>query len=156
MLDWITVIALILMGLVLITVELIFIPGTTVVGILGLILTVAGIYLSFEYFGNSVGWAVLLGASTVSLVTLFYSLRSGVWKKFSLKTKSKGKFNENLVNDLQVGEEGLTTSTLRPIGKAEFNNRQYEVKTIGNYLKTGTKVRIVKISANKIIVEPFN
>jgi hypothetical protein len=47
-------------------------------------------------------------------------------------------------------------STLRPVGKAEFGGKTYEVKTLGNYLEEGRKIRIKHIQSNQIIVEPLN
>ena len=61
-----------------------------------------------------------------------------------------------MIDPLNIGDEGKTISTLRPIGKAEFNNKQFEVKTSGDYLDTGTPIRITKIHSNQIIVEPIN
>ena len=57
---------------------------------------------------------------------------------------------------LNKGDEGITISTLRPIGKAEFRNGIFEVKTYGNYLEQGQKVRIIQVDASQIIVEPLN
>jgi membrane-bound ClpP family serine protease len=64
--------------------------------------------------------------------------------------------NEGSLNTLVVGLEGKTTSALRPIGKALLGEKEYEVKTAGDYLDSGSAVRIVKIISNQIIVEPIN
>jgi membrane-bound ClpP family serine protease len=55
MFEWITVISLILFGLTLIVAEIIFVPGTTLVGVLGFIFLIIGIGLSFHYFGKDIG-----------------------------------------------------------------------------------------------------
>jgi len=57
---------------------------------------------------------------------------------------------------VQIGDEGITLSTLRPIGKAEFNSKTYEVKTSGNYVDRGEKVKITQIESHQIVVEPIN
>ncbi len=58
---------------------------------------------------------------------------------------------------LAVGQEGITLSALRPIGKAEFEDKEFEVKTLGNYLETGTPIKIIAIDKSKqIIVEPLS
>lgn len=156
MLMWIIIIALLMIGLALIVAELVFIPGTTVVGILGFIFSATGIIISYKHFGSDVGFYILLGMSTVTLVTLFYSFRSGSWSRFSLKSSIKSKVNEGMGDTLHVGDEGKTISTLRPIGKAEFHNKQFEVKTGGDYVESGTPIRIVLIHSNQILVEPIN
>jgi membrane-bound ClpP family serine protease len=61
-----------------------------------------------------------------------------------------------MVADLTIGDEGKALSTLRPVGKAKFKNQEYEVKTLGDYVDHGTRVRIKLIMSNQIIVEPIN
>jgi hypothetical protein len=41
------------------------------------------------------------------------------------------------------------------MGKGDFKDKIYEVTTLGNYLTTGTIIRIISIKNNKIIVEPI-
>jgi membrane-bound ClpP family serine protease len=156
MLMWIIIVSLLLIGLALIIVELVFIPGTTVVGLLGLIFTIVGIVISYNHFGSDVGFYILVGTVVTTLVALFYSFRSGAWSRFSLKTSIDSKVNEGINNVLNTGDEGITISTLRPIGKAEFKTGTFEVKTIGNYVEQGQKVKIIQVDASQIIVEPLN
>ena len=155
MLMWIIVISLLLIGLTLIIVELVFIPGTTVVGLLGLIFAIVGIVISYSHFGNDIGFYILLATLASTLAALFYSFRSGAWSKFSLKSSINSKVNEGIMASLQIGDEGITVSTLRPMGKAEFNSKTFEVKTSGNYIETGEKVRITQIESHQIVVEPI-
>lgn len=155
MLDWLSVILLIGIGLLLIVLELIFVPGTTLVGIAGLICLAVGVYLSFQFFGVSVGWTVLIGSSVVGFGILIYALRSRAWERFALKRSIDSKVNEEFPLNLQVGEVGEAVSALRPMGNAEFNARIIEVRSHGNYVKTGRKVQIVKIDNNIVLVEPY-
>lgn len=156
MLMWILIFALLAIGLFLIIAELIFIPGTTIVGLLGFAFAAVGIVISYRHYGSNIGLYILLGMSATTLLTLVYSFRSNAWSKFSLKTSSDSKVNEGLMTSLIIGEEGKTISTLRPIGKAEFQNRQFEVKTTGDYLETGKRIRIIQIKSHQITVEPIN
>ncbi len=156
MIEWLFVIGLVLFGLGLIIVEIIFIPGITIVGIVGLIFAGFGIYLSYDYFGTSIGTTVLIATGMISLILFGVSIRSGVWSKFALKNAIKSKVNEGMALRLAEGERGITVSALRPIGKAEFNNKIYEVKTSGNFLEAGEKVKITKIQVNEIFVEQVN
>ena len=57
---------------------------------------------------------------------------------------------------LNVGDEGTTRSAFRPGGTAEFANQNYEVRTTGSFVDTGTRIKIIQIQANQIIVEPLN
>ncbi|SKC40076.1 NfeD family protein [Ohtaekwangia koreensis] len=156
MLMWIIILALLLIGLGLIIVELVFIPGTTVVGLLGLIFTGTGVIISYNHFGSDVGFYVLISTLVTTLIALFYSFRTGAWTRFSLKSSSDSKVNEGILNGLHIGDEGITISTLRPIGKAEFGTETFEVKTLGNYVEQGQRVKITQIYSNQIVVEPIN
>lgn len=156
MLDWLIIIALIIFGLGLIIVEVIFVPGTTFVGIFGLILAGCGIFLSFQSFGTAIGTGVLIATSLIAVIAVVYSFKTGAWKRFALKSSIKSKFNEEYKHNLWVGDIGIAISTLKPMGKAEFDNKMYEVRTKGNYVDSDTKIKIIKIQENIIIVEPIN
>ena len=50
--EWLILVSLVLLGMVLVLVEILFIPGTTVVGILGIIVGIIGLiyaFMTFEY-----------------------------------------------------------------------------------------------------------
>ena len=155
MVEWISVLAILLLGIGLIILELIFIPGTTIVGVLGLGFCVGGIVMSFNYFGPVVGFTTLILTGVVSIGMLVVSLRSGVWKKFSNKSAIQSKFNEGSSDQLKVGDEGTSLSTLKPYGKVEFGDKEFEAKTNGNYVDRGTRVRIIHKEGSQIIVEPI-
>lgn len=156
MLMWIIIISLLAIGLGLIIVELVFIPGTTVVGLLGLIFSIVGVVISYNYFGNDIGFYILIGTLITTLVALFYSFRTGAWTRFSLKSSIDSKVNEGMLRILNVGEEGITRSPLRPMGTAEFNNQNYEVRSLGTFVESGTRVKVIQIHSNQIVVEPIN
>lgn len=153
---WILIVALLLIGLVLIVVEVVFVPGTTLVGIMGVIFLGAAIMSTYRNYGTEVGFYMLLGTATVTAVALFFSFRSQAWSKFANKSAIKSKVNEGLTSSLTLGDEGITVSTLKPMGTVRFNSREYEVKSLGDYVDVGTKVRIVHIEENQIIVKPLN
>jgi membrane-bound ClpP family serine protease len=153
---WFIIISLLVIGLALLIAEVIFIPGTTIVGILGVIFSIAGVLMSYDHFGSSVGFYVLLGTLIATAVALFFSFRSGAWTRFSLKSSIRGKVNEGITGELKPGDEGIALSALRPSGKAEFKDRIVEVRTDGRYAEAQSKVRIVQIDSNQILVELIN
>lgn len=152
---WLVIAALILVGLLLIIVEIVFIPGTTVVGLFGLIFTIVGIVFSYNHFGSETGFYILLGTTLVTAGTLYLSFRKGAWKKFSHQSAIDSKVNEGMADHLTTGEEGVSISALRPMGSAEFSGKIFEVKTNGEFVDNGVKLRIVKIRSNDILVEPI-
>lgn len=154
--DWFIVLSLISIGLLLIVVEVIFIPGTTVVGFIGFGLVILGTWLSFRYFDDSTGWTVMGSTALASALIFYWVFRSKPWRQFALKTSMHSKVNEGILDGLKEGDEGFTISVLRPVGKAEIEGKTVEVTTNGNYIQNGTRVKILKISSNQILVEPLN
>jgi membrane-bound ClpP family serine protease len=152
---WIIILSLLVIGLALIIVELVFVPGTTIVGLLGLVFAIVGIIISYRHFGNEIGFYVLLASLLTTLGAMLYSFRSGAWSKFSLTSSIQSKVNEGIMTAVHVGDEGITVSTLRPMGKAEFNKKTFEVRSGSNYVERGQKVRITEIESHQIIVEPL-
>ena len=152
--EWLLVILLILFGLVLIIAEIIFIPGTTIAGVVGIVFLIAGVVSAFNEFGQQGGW-ITLGITGVSAAVItYYSFKANVWGRFSLKTSISGKVNEGEMEGLSVGLQGMAVSTLKPYGKAEINSKVYEVKTLGSFVPNGTSIKIIQIATNQIIVEP--
>ena len=78
---------LILIGLVLLIIEILFIPGTTIFGIFGIISIIASNYLFFQYFGPELIVYYMIGSSILVLGVIIYSLKSKTWKKVYLEKK---------------------------------------------------------------------
>ena len=155
MTEWITVVSLILFGLILIVAEIIFVPGITIVGIIGCVFLLMGIVFSFSYFGAETGWITIGVTSVASGLILYYAFKANFWSRFSLKSTSDSKVNEGEFDSIVVGNEGQAISALRPVGKAEINGKMYEVKSLGEYVESGKKVRILKIENGQILVQPI-
>ena len=153
--EWTIVVSLVTIGLVLLLVEILFVPGTTLVGIIGFIVLGIGVGLSFKYFGSDTGWLTLGTTAVAAGLTLYVSFRSNLWSRFALKSSIDSKVNEDPTG-INIGDEGVTLSALRPIGKAEISKRTFEVKTLGSYVDAGKRVRIIQISTNQIFVEPIS
>lgn len=85
MLEWLTVISLIIFGLALIILEIIFIPGTTLIGILGILSGIFGLYLGYSYFGFTIGTLITTGSLLVTGLAVYRSFKSGTWDKMALK-----------------------------------------------------------------------
>ena len=153
--EWTAVISLVVIGLILLLVEILFVPGTTLVGLVGFIVLGIGVGLSFSYFGKETGWLTLGTTAVIAGATLYISFKSNLWSRFALKSTNTGKVNEDPVG-LSTGDEGVTLSALRPIGKAEIGKRTFEVKTLGTYVETGQRIRIIQINSNQIFVEPIS
>ncbi|UJP63291.1 NfeD family protein [Mongoliitalea daihaiensis] len=150
---WFILISLLTIGLILVVAEVLFVPGTTLVGILGAIVTVVGVYYAFISLDINVAYGVAAATLTANLGMLIYGLRSGVWKKFALTNSIQSRAFDNRLEGLYVQMEGVATSDIKPIGKAEFADKIYEVKSDAGFIRVGTKVWISKLENNTIIVK---
>lgn len=155
--DWVTIVLLLVGGIILLVVEIIFVPGTTILGLIGGALMVFGVIIGYSKFGPQTGTIILVSSIVVGVAITIISFKSGVWKKFTLKDTNKSKFNENIKVKHLLGADGLTLSALRPYGKAEIYNSTYEVKTLGNYLPSGVKIKVINVDEDhKIFVQQIN
>ena len=48
---------------------------------------------------------------------------------------------------------GVATSDLRPSGLALFGDRRVDVVSQGDFISAGTRVRVIEVSGNRVMVE---
>jgi membrane-bound ClpP family serine protease len=150
---WFILSTLILIGLILVVAEILFVPGTTIVGIIGVLVTVVGIYYAFVTFDRQTAVLVLIAALLLNFGALLYGFRTGAWKKFALKSSITSRAFDNRLYGLSVGMQGITISDIKPIGKAEIGQGIYEVKSESGFISVGTTVFITKLENNTIIIK---
>ncbi|MBC7920553.1 MAG: NfeD family protein [Ferruginibacter sp.] len=149
---WLSILLLLVFGLLLILAEVIFIPGTTIFGVLGFATAVVGIYLSYRQLGTTLGTAVLVGYAGVAFVALYFGFKSNVWRRFALTSRISSRVNEEERFFLQIGDRGKAISALRPSGKAEFKGGIAEVHSLGNFIDAGCTLEVVRLENNQIFV----
>jgi len=125
------VIILTLLGLALIMLEILLIPGTTLVGLLGGAMMLAGVYYAYQDLGTTFGNYYLLGSTLVTGASVFYAFKSHAWKKFVHQHKLKGRANVIDPEEVKVDDEGITVSELKPSGIAMINDKRFEVRSKG-------------------------
>ena len=146
------VVGLLILGILLLLLEIIFVPGTTVVGIGGLILLAIGIYLAYTGVSTMAGHVSLASSVAVVFLALIVLLKGETWKRVALDDKLEGKGVESVEEVVNLGDKGKTISRLNPVGKAVFDERILEVATSGDFVNEGVDVEIIKIEGNKIRV----
>lgn len=145
--------SLLIIGLVLFLIEVFLLPGTTVVGILGLLVSLAGVYYAYISFDLNIALWIIGVTVLVNVAVIWYGFTSGVWNRFSLKSSMEGGAFDGRTDALSVGMIGQAISYIKPIGKAAFDEIIYEVKSEGGFIEVGKQVNIVKVEKNKIIVK---
>jgi membrane-bound ClpP family serine protease len=149
------VIILIILGILLFVIEFLLVPGLTVAGIGGLILTVFGVYKAFNDFGAAVGVWVLIGTLALSVFVIVMSLRARTWDRLMLKTNIQGTVDTDLTEDqIKVGDQGSTLTRLAPMGKVVVNEIVREAKSLEGYINPHTKIEVVSVKGTRISVKP--
>ncbi|MBG8554429.1 NfeD family protein [Hymenobacter guriensis] len=151
--DWLTIALLLLFGLLFVAAEVIFIPGTTIVGLVGLGLLIAGIWLSYRDLGTPLGHYMLLGSALVVGLLVYVGLRPRNLNKMALTSVNNTSVHDIRRPDVPAGTVGRTLSALRPAGTALFAEARREVVTRGEFLAAGTPIRVLGIEQNRIVVE---
>lgn len=154
--DLLIPIALILVGLGLITVEVYLVPGFNVVGIFGLLVILFAIGYAFMEGGALYGTYALLG-TVVTGGGLFYWLwNSGAWDRFvlstNLRTDDTLAIRESEHRARYLGKTGVAVTPLRPTGVAEIDGERIEVVTEGEFIASGSKVRVVAMDRRRYFV----
>ena len=147
------IITLILVGLVLIFVEILLVPGIGVAGVLGLLSIAGSCFYTFYDMGTTAGLIVTIINAILLVGLTVYVLRAKTWKRMSLETKIDSKAVEEAV--LSVGDKGKTVTRLAPMGSARFGNNVVEVKALEGMLEPGISVTVVLIEDNRIYVRPL-
>lgn len=150
------IILLIALGILLFVIEFLLVPGITIAGIGGLVLTVLGVYKAFEDYGTVTGIWVLIGTIVLSIFVIAFSLRARTWKRFMLNTNVIGKVDDGFVPDsIKAGEHGEAVTRLAPMGKAMINGIIREVKSIEGYVDAHSSIEVVSVKGNQITVKPI-
>ena len=150
--DVLSVLLPISIGLLLLMAELFFVPGTTVIGLIGFCLTVAGVGMGFISYGPVWGSGLAFGTLLLGLTLTYVGSKSTYWHKYALTDKLHSSIETPDLSGLSIGETGLTLSALRPSGKVTFGDRVFTVQTLGHLVPEGRRVSILKIEEGRIIV----
>lgn len=151
-----TVIILIVLGILLFVIEFLLVPGVTVAGIGGLILTVFGVYRAFSDFGATTGIWVLIGTLMLSVFVIAMSLRAKTWSKLMLRTDSKGTVDVGFKEEeIKKGDRGKALTRLAPMGKIEVNGIVREAKSLEGYINAHTDIEIMSVEGTRISVKPI-
>ncbi|MFO8087087.1 MAG: NfeD family protein [Bacteroidales bacterium] len=154
--SWVLIVVLILIGILLLLLELLVIPGTTVAGIAGFALIGFSIYMAYDTHGVAAGHWTLAGAVVGSLASVIMAFRSRTWKKAGLAYTITGKANTMEGPLVQKGDTGVAVSRLTPGGKARINKQYYEVQSIEGMIDAQTKILVAKVDGNKVYVKKMN
>lgn len=169
--EWLELLAFAL-GLTFIAIEIFVLPGFGIFGIGGLAMTILGIVLMSQTFvlprnvyqvevlTRSV-W-VALGAA-IGTVAGFFVIRMmmphiPVLSGLAMELPDPKQVDEaEKLGDYAylLGQTGVTTTPLRPSGKAKFGDTIVQVISDGSSIGPGDRVRVFEVHGTRVLVEAF-
>ncbi len=152
--SWLVIATIIIVGLLFLLLEILVVPGTTVIGFLGAAMMVFGVYSVYSQFGIAAGTYTMAGTLVFAVSAIVLALKSNTWKKAMLNTDIGGRVNIFDADSVKPGDEGVAVTRLNPMGKALINEEYYEVTSKNNLLDENTEIIVTKVEGNKIIVKP--
>jgi membrane-bound ClpP family serine protease len=150
--DLVFIIILLVLGMGLIVLELVAIPGTTISGISGLGLTIYGVYKVFGEYGVFWGLGITFFDLVLCALLLIYSLKTKTWKRFAQNEEITSKVNV-VKHQVKVGDKGVSITRLAPVGIAMINDERVEVFTSTSYVDPNTNLVVEQVEGNKIRVK---
>ena len=150
------IILLILLGLLLLLIEFVIIPGVTIAGIGGFLLLGTSVYMAFTKYGAGAGFLTLAFVLVAAPLLIYVLFKSRMGKKMVLDSQIDSKVDAIDVQKINAGDTGKTVGRLAPSGKVRVNNEVVEAQSTGGYIDHNTEIRVLKILTNKNIVEPLN
>jgi membrane-bound serine protease (ClpP class) len=159
------VVLLLGLGVGLLLVELLVLPGFGVAGTLGALSIVVSIFLAMVGRLPSTGDVLValnvLGASVLIVGftgwQLFKRLPADRRAKRLLHLESMDRelgYTSSTRRDELVGAEGITLTDLRPSGTVRIGSEKIDVVSDGPWVPAGTSVRIVRSEGYRHVVEP--
>lgn len=149
-------IALIIVGVLLIVAEVYLIPGLNVIGIIGALLMLFAVGISFMQAGFLGGLMAMSGAGIVTGGAFWWLWKSGAWDKFilssSLRSDDKLIARESEQRARYLGKKGVAITPLRPTGVAQIDNERIEVVTEGDFISAGSNIKVVAMDRRKYFV----
>jgi membrane-bound serine protease (ClpP class) len=164
---------LFLLGLILLGLEIFVIPGFGVTGISGVILVLGSIGLvayghwprsneEWVSYGQALSpfTLAILGAIVSAFFLARYLPHIPYANRLMLKPQEDtGELGEEVPSSIHpevaalLGAIGVAATPLRPAGKVQFGDDFVDVVAEGSYILPGTRVQVVEIEGNRIVVK---
>ncbi|MEW6064073.1 MAG: NfeD family protein [Bacillota bacterium] len=153
---WLATLAFVL-GIIALILELFFVPGFGVAGVLGVILLGWGILLvSVDIFHATQALTLALVITLVALVGgVWLATKVNFWRKVTLPHRQKreeGYLAPRQELEKLLGLQGVAATPLRPAGTALIDGKRVDVVTEGEFIMPGTPVLVVMVEGTRVIV----
>jgi membrane-bound ClpP family serine protease len=150
------IIFIILIGIFLLLVEFLVIPGFTVFGVAGFLFMFLGVGSAYYFHNVVTGNITLAGTVVASFSMMYYIFKRRTWKNLGLKASIEGRHEPFNSEKIRPGDSGKTITRLAPVGKAMVNDVICEAKSTGGFINENVDIEVLKVLNTQIIVKPKN
>ncbi|MEG0742910.1 MAG: NfeD family protein [Clostridia bacterium] len=147
-----------LLGLGMLFVE-VFMPGFGLPGIVGMLLEIAAIVLTYLWHGGLAALGITLVILAVVAIVISLALRSANKGRLSkshiiLNDTEAHSQGYSATQDMEIflGKEGRTITVLRPSGMAEFDGMKLNVVADGEYIPKDIPVKVERVEGARVVV----
>ncbi len=154
------------LGILLLLLEILVIPGFGITGISGIVLILLGIFLSLVKHPFALPKAQLIQAFytlSFAIITAFAGIviswkflpQTKLWKRITLNVSETKEAGFTVAPSLEayLGKTGRTFTVLRPSGRAKIEEKILDVITEGEFIEKDKEIKVVKVEGNKITVK---
>jgi membrane-bound serine protease (ClpP class) len=158
------VLLLLAIGVGLLGVEIIVLPGFGVTGFLGIGAILGSFTMTLVGSGatyDTIAWAAfrvlasVLTAVLVGLAVFRFLPRLPVGRRLVLDTAlpaQAGFASPPDADQTWLGKRGVSDSTLRPAGIARIEGARVDVVTDGEYVEAGEPIEVIRVDGNRVVV----
>ena len=140
---------LIFIGLVMVILEVFFLPGITIAGISAVLFFVGAVFYAFM----QLGYITIAVSVIVTIVGIVIFIRSRSLDRMALKTTIDSVAPTLVSDQIKVGDEGVTLSRLNPMGSVLINDVTVEARTREDFIDEDTPVVVEKVDRTTVIVQ---
>jgi len=151
-------------GIIMLTLEVLVIPGFGFAGVAGIALIIASLYLSLvgrlpqmSDYSTATGTIAAAFALTILGTALLVRFipRTAIFDKIVLSTEERSDrgFASAESDSSLIGNIGITQSDLRPAGKIQIDGKRIDVVSEGDFIASGEKVKVIEVRGSRIVVK---
>ena len=147
-----------LVGIVVIIAEII-IPSGGILTVIAVAVFGYSLYTVFSSISASVGIAFVIGDLIMIPMLVYFGLKVLAKSPVTLRTElssAGGVTSQPETLDHFIHLSGKTITDLRPSGVASIDDQRVDVVTRGEYIQKGSRITVLAVRGNQVIVKAIN
>ncbi len=154
-LDIVIILVLLALAILLVILELFFLPGLSIAGLAAVLFYAGALYYAFAQLGVTMGIITLAAGIVLTGALIYYFMHSRTLDKMALKTDISETAPTKVDTSINVGDRGVALSRLNPMGTVLVGNVTAEARSTGEFIDESTPIKVVKIESTTVVVSPI-